>query len=47
MLKRKLITIAVAMTLLVGLLAAGAAPAAAAGYALPEDTVLYGKILSE
>ena len=41
MLKRKLITIAVAMTLLVGLLAAGAAPAAAAGYALPEDTVLY------
>ena len=41
MLKRKLTAVTVALTLLVGLLAAGAAPAAAAGYALPEDTVLY------
>lgn len=41
MLKRKLIAIAVTLTLLAGMLTVGAAPVAAAGYTLPEDTVIY------
>ncbi len=41
MLKRKILAVATIVTLLTGLLTVGAAPAAAAGYALPEDTVIY------
>lgn len=41
MLKRKIIALATTLLLLTGLLTVGAAPAAAEGYPLPEDTVLY------
>lgn len=41
MLKRKIIALATTLLLLAGLLTVGAAPAAAEGYPLPEDTVLY------
>lgn len=41
MLKQKLMALAVSLALLLGLLTVGAAPVAAAGYALPEDTVIY------
>ena len=41
MLKRKLIAAVMAVLMLTGLLAVGAAPVAAEGYPLPEDTVIY------
>ena len=41
MLKRKIVALAALLTLLTGLCAIGAAPVAAEGYSLPEDTVLY------
>ena len=41
MLKRNILAVAMILTLLTGLLTVGVAPAAAAGYALPEDTVIY------
>ena len=41
MLKRKLIAAVMAVLILTGLLAVGAAPVAAEGYPLPEDTVIY------
>ena len=41
MLKRKIIALTATLLLLVGLLTVGAVPAAAEGYPLPEDTVLY------
>ena len=41
MLKRKLIAVLLTVLLLAGLMTTGAAPAAAAGYDLPEDTVIY------
>ena len=41
MLKRKLCAIAVVALLLAGMLTVGAAPASAAGYALPEGTIIH------
>lgn len=41
MLKRKIVALAALLTLSIGLCAIGAAPVAAEGYSLPEDTVLY------
>lgn len=41
MLKRKLIALVMTVLLITGLMAVGATPVAAAGYSLPEDTVIY------
>ena len=41
MLKRKLIALVMTVLLITGLMAVGATPVAAAGYTLPEDTVIY------